>query len=328
MAIALDVIQPHPTWDVLDSTKLTTYMRCPRLFFYQFVLGWQSDYPNNHLVYGSAWHIAMEWLLQHPGDVAGATLAFLRFYRRHFGAGTDELYVPKTPANAVDSIAAYNDRFGREHEQEKVLYTEVAGLVLVADERTMVFKCDAILEDSATGRIFGRDFKTSQRKYVNWGDHYTLSTQMLTYLHALHCLYPQAEDLKMIVRGAWFYRSPRVTEFADHPIDKSVEQMSAWLTRVNAWIDRLDNDRYTLTEETTDDVGMSAFPQDDTACFDFGQQCQFFDFCNSWSNPIAHCDSVPIGFKKEYWNPLERPEISTKIDLAGSVAAKVERTNE
>ncbi len=316
MAIALDVIQPHPAWDVLDSTKLTTYMTCPRKFFYQYVLGWKSDYPSNHLVFGSAWHIAMEWLLNNPGDITGATFAFLEYYREHFPLHTDELYVPKTPLNAVESIMAYNARFEHEAEREEVLYTELAGIVLVSDERTMVFKCDAILRDRDTGRVFGRDFKTSQRKYSNWGDHYTLSTQMLTYLHALHCLYPDTNDLRMVVRGAWFYKAPRATEFADHPIDKNLDQMTAWVERVNSWINRLDYDMGLLSEETTDDIAMQSFPQNDTACFNFGQQCSFFDFCNAWSNPLTRCEQVPIGFKKEHWNPLDRPEIRTKINLA------------
>ncbi len=316
MTIALDVIQPHLTWDILDSSKLTCYMECPRKFFYRYILGWQSDYPNNHLVFGSAWHIAMEWLLNNPGDITGAIVAFGNYYRENFPPETDELFIPKTPLNAAESILAYVRRYEREHERETALFTEVAGFVLVSEDRTMVFKCDAILQDNDTGAVFGRDFKTSQRKYQNWGDHYTLSTQMLTYLHALHCMYPDTNDLKMVVRGAWFYKkSP--TEFADHPIDKTLEQMEAWLERVNSWGDRLDNDHYLLTaEDTVESTVMQSFPQNDTACFNFGQQCAYFDFCNAWSNPLSRCEQVPIGFKREYWNPLDRPEIRTKINLA------------
>ena len=94
MTIALNVIQPHPTWDIMDSSKLICYKECPRKFFYQYILGWQNAYPNNHLVFGSAWHMAMEWLLNHPKDIAGAALAFLEYYREHFPPNTDELFVP------------------------------------------------------------------------------------------------------------------------------------------------------------------------------------------------------------------------------------------
>jgi CRISPR/Cas system-associated exonuclease Cas4 (RecB family) len=56
-------MQEHETWQVLDATKLQTYMRCPRKFFFNYVLGWKSEIPSNHLVFGSAWHMAMEVLL-------------------------------------------------------------------------------------------------------------------------------------------------------------------------------------------------------------------------------------------------------------------------
>lgn len=327
MTLALEVIQPNSTWDILDSSKLTTYMTCPRKFFYRYILGWHPDYPNNHLIFGSAWHLAMEHLLlNNYSDIAliEAQIIFGEFYRRYFPAETDELYEPKTLINGIESIHTYTHKFRAEMHDYEVLYTELAGLVLVSPERTMTFKCDAILRDKRTGNIFGLDHKTSQRQYSNWGDHWTLSTQMLTYLHALHCLYPDSEELKMLVRCAFFYSIQkktgeyRPTEFADHPISKSLPQMQAWLERTNQWIDRLRIDEGILTnEDDTDEVSMKSFPQNDTACFNYGRQCEFFDFCNAWSNPLTRCEQIPIGFNVEWWDPMARPEIRTKFNLTG-----------
>lgn len=320
---AFDVIQPHPTWEVLDSSKLTTYMECPRKFFYRYIMGWRPDYPNNHLVFGSAWHLAMEHITRHGVEsTADAVIVALKYYREHFPADTDELYEPKTPANLANSVNEYAHRFGHEHKDTDVLYTELAGLVLVSLDRTMAFKCDAILR-GPDGRTFGLDHKTSQRKYTNWGDHWTMSTQMLTYLHALHCLYPDDDELQMLVRCAFFYKKTP-TEFDDHPIRKSGEQMQAWLERVNAWIDRLEYDMHELKEENTAYATMQAFPMNDTACFNFGRQCEFFDFCNAWSNPLSRCEHTPIGFTIERWDPLARPEIKTKLNLATQSGAPVE----
>lgn len=323
--LALDVIQPHSTWDILDSSKLTTYMSCPRKFFYRYILGWRPDWPNNHLIFGSAWHLAMEHLLVNnytDASIIEAQILFGEFYREHFPVNTDELYEPKTVANAFASIDAYAYKFKPEAREYSVLYTELAGLVLVSPERTMTFKCDAILRNNHTGDIFGLDHKTSQRQYSNWGDHWTLSTQMLTYLHALHCLYPDSDTLKMLVRCSFFYGVQkrtdqyRPTEFADHPISKSLPQMQAWLTNVNTYIDQLNTDMECLQQETTDDSVMQAFPMRTTSCFDYGRQCEFFDFCNAWPQPLTRCDQVPIGFNVEWWDPMARPEIRTKLNLA------------
>lgn len=334
MSLALEVIQPHHTWDILDSTKLITYMSCPRKFFYRYMLGWHPDWPNNDLVFGSAWHLAMEHLLLNGYNTASITEAkilFGEFYRKYFPAGTDELYEPKTLRNAFNSIEEYAHKYKFEESALEILYTELAGLVLVSPERTMVFKCDAILRDLTTGDIFGLDHKTSKRQYSNWGDHWTLSTQMLTYLHALHCLYPDSDELKMLVRCAFFYSVQkktgeyRPTEFAEHPISKSLPQMQAWLERTNQWISRLEMDTKVLQEsDTTDEVAMQAFPMNDTACFNYGKQCEFFDFCNAWSNPLTRCEQTPIGFKVEWWDPLARPEIRSKLNLATQSGEPVE----
>lgn len=326
MALALEVIQPHPTWEILDSSKLTTYMECPRKFFWRYLLGWHPASPNNHLIFGSAWHFAMEHLLlsgTSADSVSMAIAKFAEYYREYLPPSTDELFAPKTPLNAAMSIMDYARKFAREIVECEVLYTELGGIVLVSSTRTMTFKCDAIMR-SPSGAVFGLDHKTSQRRYSDWGDHWTLSTQILTYLHALNCLYSDQEDMKMVVRCSFFYKKDP-TIFEDQPISKSLAQMQAWLERTNQWIDRLNTDVDILRhEDDTDETAMHAFPQNDTACFNFGRRCEFFDFCNAWSNPLTRCGEPPLGFNVEWWNPLNQPEIRTKVNLATQSGNPVE----
>lgn len=318
MAMALEVIQPHRTWDILDASKLTCYMECPRKFFFRYILGWAPDYPNNHLVFGSAWHTAMEHLLREsysPDSLLEAKHLFMAYYRQHFGADTDEIYVPKHPANALNALDAYFQKYKHEMHTYKVLFTEIAGLVMVGDNTTMTFKMDAVLQDLEHDKIIGLDHKTSQRKMSNWGDHWTLSGQMLLYLHTLYCLYGENAPVEMLVRCGFFYKA-QPNNFEEHPIDKSLEQMEAWLARTTRWIEALDKDKAMLAnEDDTDQVSMASFPQNDTACFNYGQQCTYFDFCNTWSNPLMRCERQPIGYKVEFWDPMALPEIRTKVDL-------------
>ena len=332
MTIALDVIQPHPTWDILDSSKLTTYMSCPRKYFFRYLLGWHPSSANNHLVFGSAWHVALEHLHQNemsPKSVLEAQVMFLEYYRQTFPPETDELFAPKTPANAFTSIEDYATKYRHECDEYEVLYTELGGIVLVSDTRTMTFKCDAILR-ARNDNIIGLDQKTTGRKFSDWGDHWTLSTQMLTYLHALKCLYPD-ENAEMLVRQATFYSvdkrngKQRPTDFDEQPIGKSDAQMQAWLERTNQWIDRMQIDMDILmNEDNTDNSVMRSYPQNDTACFNFGRRCEFFDFCNAWPNPLTRCDQTPIGFHIEWWDPLAQPEIRTRINLATQSGQPVE----
>jgi len=321
---AKEILTPDPSWDILDSTKLSCYMACPRQYFFRYLLGWRSSGRNNHLDFGTAWHIGQEHLLLNnftPLATLEAVILAVESYREHFPAETDELFEPKTMLNLSMAMESYATKYRPLHAEHKVLYTELAGLVLVSDQRTMVFKCDAILRDEH-GAVFGLDHKTSQYRNPNWGDHWTLSTQMLTYLHALQCMYPDQDSMRMLVRCAFFYKNGHAV-LEEHPIEKSLEQMEAWLNRTNQWIDRLMADMDALlSRDNTDRPVRSSFPQNDKACFSFGRRCEFFDFCNAWPNPLDRCEEPPLGFNVEWWDPLARPEIRATIVLGGAHEAR------
>ena len=128
----------------------------------------------------------------------------------------------------------------------------------------------------------------------------------------------------MVVRCAFFYKK-EPTIFEECPIAKTPPQMQAWLERTNQWIDRMQIDMDILTnEDNTDELVMRSYPQNDTACFNFGRRCEFFDYCNAWPNPLDRCEQAPIGFNVEWWDPLAQPEIHTKINLATQSGQLVE----
>ena len=93
----LDYILPipsSPTHRIVDGSKLKRFMECPRAFFYEYLLGWRSERPNNHLVFGTAFHEALEHILLNGYTRAIADDAFEKFltsYRTVFEPHTDEL---------------------------------------------------------------------------------------------------------------------------------------------------------------------------------------------------------------------------------------------
>src|SRR6056297_1666436 len=69
--VAQDVNYPitsHPTWNTVDSSKLKTFATCPRMYFFEYVLGWRTDFPPIHTSFGSAIHEALEVLSLAPPD--------------------------------------------------------------------------------------------------------------------------------------------------------------------------------------------------------------------------------------------------------------------
>jgi len=326
---ALDVIQPHETWGVQDSTKLGMYMECPRKYFFEYVLGWRSTWPINHLEFGTAWHLACEALAngeytQEAYDKACSV--FLTHYRKHFSADTDDLFIPKDPANAIQALAAYASRFQSDVTRFRTLQTEVAGMVLIAPGMTMHFKLDWIGQSKTTGNYLYIDQKTSQRYAQDWGDHWVLSTQMLLYLHALYCLFPKDRIEGGIVRCSFFYdqsptgktgrkRTPTANATEEMFIRRSPDQMAAFLARTERWYKNLTHDFALLEHDRVDDAVMEAFPQNDKACYSYGRMCLYHPYCAAWSNPLQHLDRMPAEMKVEFWDPREQEGIHENLGI-------------
>jgi len=118
----LPFLPPHPTWEVIDSSKVTQFMECPRRFFWRYIVGWRPDAPNIHLTFGQAWHSAMDHLLRNGNRVEcidGAMEAFLKVWRARYTPEEDPVDTPKTPANAQCALSDYVRQY--EHDDYELL---------------------------------------------------------------------------------------------------------------------------------------------------------------------------------------------------------------
>lgn len=315
----LDILPEQETWNVIDPSKLTVYMSCPRQFFYEHVLQWREDYVNNHLHFGSCWHLAVEHLLNNgysKESVEEACAIFYHSYRLKLDSESDGNFAPKDPQNAMKTLVAYASRFRSDAEDYKVLGTEIGGTVLLAPDAPMFFKIDALLQRQRDGKVIALDHKTSQRRMANWSERWLLSTQMLTYLHVIYCLFSEENAVGGIrVRCSFFYKS-KLSEFDESIVEKSLSQMQAWLTSQTNWYDSLQYDmKYLLEQEDTESSAMKSFPMNPNACFNYGRKCAFFDFCSAWANPLTRCEEVPLGFRQEVWDPRTDSGAKSFIDL-------------
>jgi len=307
-------IKEQTAWRRVDSTKISEAMDCMRKFMYTHIFGWRSTAPNNHLVFGEAWHGAMEHLLLNGYDdkgVMGSYDRFLKIYRREFSNDTDDMYSPKTPAMALKALATYAEKFANDLHEFEVLYTEISGVVLVAEGRELYFKTDNILKDR-DGKIFSLEHKTGSRIDSKWRDKWLLSTQVGTYTHVMYCMYPPEQVKGIKINGAFFYKS-KTPEFERVPVWKSQDQMHVWLHTTLWWLDELEFQLQNFSEASQDDEVLTAYPMNPESCTKyFG--CPFLDYCTAWPNPLRYADEPPMGFKTEWWDPTTK-ETTHKIDM-------------
>lgn len=299
------------TWSVLDSTKIMQYMNCPRRYFFEYILHWRPERPNVHLVFGEAWHLAMEHLLLNgytDETIAQAYSLFLDKYREYFAPEWDESNKNKSPNKALAGLLKYAKTYGN-RDTEKVLYTEIAGSVMIAKDRLVYFKMDSILERS-DGSIMSREHKTGTTVSRQWLDQWVLSVQTGMYSHVLHCLYKDVWGVE--INGVFF--GSRDIQLQRVPVRRSPLQMQVWLTNTNTWVEKILLDTERLLCYADDEEVMQAFPMCTTNCTQyFG--CVFHDLCRMWENPWKMRDELPHGFKREAWDP--RDEVSkAKMKLA------------
>lgn len=320
-------LTPHPTWNIRDSSKLDTYLDCPRQFFYRYILGWTIDKPAHDLYFGNAWHIAREHMLLHGyDDIQGAYSAFIDFYRKEFPSETDDLYRPKDPMAVAMALTKFSAERQSDLIENEVLFTEISGTVPVDEKRVLYYRMDSVMRNKETGKVFSWDHKSATEKSMNyrgWADKFHLCVQNFTYTHCLYCMYPIKDVLGVEFCGTAFgylsrgskARSPgyQIT-FNRVPAFKTPQQMNVGLWNVCNILDRLDQDMDRLYQCKQSDQVLMAFPMNPGSCTKYWG-CAFHDYCLSWENPLRQCQEPPLGFRQEFWDPSAM-QTTTKKDLS------------
>lgn len=317
----LDLIPEHESWRIIDSSKLTTYMTCPRKFFFRHILGWSSSIADNNLVFGSSWHLAAEHLLRSgytEQSLKEAKFLFLFAYREKLDESTDELFEQKNPDNAARALDAYYLQFAENDSRNlTVLHTEVLAVGLIGPDMPLYGKLDALLFDAQKGMYICLDHKTSKYKFYNWRETWELSPQMQFYAHVLRCLYGDAPQ-QLRVRGSFFYKNAKKPfDFDEAIIEKSDSVLDSDITTLRYWYLSLLNDLETCIEEaSTEDEHLYSFPKNTLNCFSYNRPCSYLNICQAWSNPVRNADEEPpMSMHVEFWDPRKQDRIKEAFDL-------------
>ncbi len=331
-------MKPVTTLRLYDNTRLSDYKRCPRLFFFRHIMDWISTGERRvPLVFGSAWHAAMDRLwettsLRHPRDVVieSAFGAFITMWIKEgmpppheIDLSLNETLLPRTPARALEMLEHYYEKRQRFIQEIEILEIERSFAVPLSPTDPTLFyvgRIDKIVApDSRSVRGIEHKTTTSMRLSDRreqkisgmFKQSFSPNSQVDGYLYALDFLYPD-KRADVYVDASLVHKLGEDTAFI--PEERKPAMLDMWLWETHDWIDKIEVDKGRLMEASEADQRMEAFSKNTNSCFDFNTQCPYLDLCKARPNPLSWGDEAPQGYIKQHWDPLEH--IGTPKELA------------
>jgi hypothetical protein len=309
-------IEWNETFEFLDSSKMKELARCPRKFFYRYILGFTSNNKSIHPVFGSALHLALEYLYQNGLEGKNLPIAMELFkeeFYQDFPEIVAESFAPKSPSYAYKALEGYIKFYGEADSRNyEVLDTELNGEFFISTEdptRTMTMKLDVALKDKKTGKIVVMDHKTSQVRSSMWTNSWILDLQMNNYLLGAIENYGEDKVTGIIVNGLFFTKTKTGSSdsFIRIPVLYDAVKMVGHLATINWYYDLYEHYMQKFSEAKENDLVLNSFPRNPTACGDYGG-CPYHSICQVVENPLKLATKQLTGFKKEYWNPRNQED--------------------
>lgn len=313
--------------NMMDSTKLQAYISCPRKFFYEYVLAWRPETMSNHLIFGQAWHEALEYLFKFGITVENIPPAyekFLELYRKSFPESTDSWFGGKTPDNALKGLIEYCKCHPEDTYKWQVLATEVTDSISLETPYDksyyLTVKLDAILFDKKKEKIIIMEHKTGSAAGEWWSRQWHLSLQVGAYIMACNLAYNQ-DDTECIIDGAFFLKTMR--KFERVFIIRSESSMENWYNSVITTMKRLQDDYDMLHADILNGELSKSFCQNPLACSNYGG-CAYWDICTCSKDvmAIALDRKIVNGFKIETWNPVKEEKEKEDASAGKAYCAK------
>jgi hypothetical protein len=279
-------------------------MTCPREYYLGMVLHRRGKGKSPALVFGSAWHKAMEIHYKSGGDRDLVHYAVTQAWEGHDSA--DDY---RTLNRVLLDYDRYRKQYGDDPTGEDAKTVGTVGDMLVelstnAQGAALVHpwagKLDRIIQ--LDGLYYVEDHKTTSRLDKHFFRQFELSNQMMGYTYLAKALLPQLPVVGVRINVSHVLTAK--TEFHRKLITFSPAQITRWTAQTNIWMTKLSEDYEQLKVEAglIPDV---AFPQHfgDNGCSRKYGMCGYWPICSS--SPKLQEGVLLREYEINPWNPLE-----------------------
>jgi hypothetical protein len=295
---------------------MSAYMTCPREYYFGMVLHRRSKGKSPALVFGSAWHKALEVHYKSGGDRDLVRFAVQEWWSREGHHDPDDY---RTMQRVLLDYDRYIKEYGEDPSKEDGKTIGSPGNMMVelstnAQSEDLLHpwagKLDRIID--LTGLTYPEDHKTTSRLDKHYFRQFKLSNQMMGYTKLAKGLLPSRTVVGVRINVSHVLTEK--TTFIRHLETFNPSQISNWVRVMNYWMrDRLAVD-YTALNLFMAENGLTEkplippaeiFPQHfgDNACSRKFGMCTYHEVCSSSTKLQAGV------LEREYeinpWNPLD-----------------------
>lgn len=322
-----------------DNTRIEGFRTCARKYYFRHVINLVKEgTPSPALVFGGAWHAAMDSIWNdlaggapNWGDQEVVERAYEAFMDKWVSEGMSDLD-DMSPEDIKD-LGARTPLVAHEMLYEYVLQRRefLSKIELLAVEQPFAVPLDLENPDLLyVGRLdkvfrYKKDVLVAEHKttslYRKEGyfrntfiDQFSPNSQIDGYIHALRVLY--GDEAKGVwVDGALVHRNVH-DGFIFIPIERQLAQLDAWLWETRYWISQINfnydalNHMHEIAGAPAEELQkyMPAFPKNTSACQDYNVNCPYLNICKGVANP-AGIDGTPLGYKEDPWSPFDRLQL-------------------
>lgn len=309
-----------------DNTQLSTFKECPRKYYLRHIRGFTGSGTSMPLVFGGAWHNAMDVVWSNYGKVPNDQLARLsmkafnlKWTEEGLPEPTEltleqlESYGARTPMVAAEMIYNYINARKQTFENStfKLNAVEQPFAVPIYPDSTnhwYIGRLDKVFQLNGS-RIIGEHKTTSDYKIdggfkTGWLDSWSPSSQIEGYMFAGNMYYEDGGVRYVWVDGALVHKKVH-DAFKFIPLAANLSSLDGWLWEARDWIERINTEKAKLSESAnTNGNQLLAFPRNTDSCTGKYGPCTFKRLCSNVTNP-AKLETAPETYIVKFWSPFE-----------------------
>ncbi len=312
----------------IDYSSLSSYVDCPRKFFFQYVLHLRSDKPNLDLVFGSCWHYGLEcaynMLMISPDTptsdlIEASRSGFTALWDIEGESFNEDLSFPKNAGNAFNMYHAYWTNFYQRDKDKRVIGVETPFVINLGHGLPNYIGRLDLTELQNEEAIVITDHKTAKFANETTFAGYDCSLQSDGYLAAGYLYYDKLPTLVYNVAQVAKTKS----NFFHHMVMKSKSLIDRTLYDIKHYVVQILSDLKLYGLELELDypecndrnyVQHSFHRSPGYACTMYFRRCEYFDLCHLRNNAISYGNKTPQGYTIFEWDPEEH-EANMKAKL-------------